>query len=233
MRHLNTETLARLLDEEARPDERRHLDSCAECSAELRALRRQTEALSTLPEIRPPSGDWRELEERLLDEGLIRKPEERHQRALGTGLTMPVRGWLQAAAALVLFLTGTGVGVMASEIMGPGAPSPRAEGPEATTVAGPVESVDAAADALRTAEERYVDAVIRYRQLQDRSGEDVESTGDPASRFAALETLMAASQAAIREAPADPFLNGVLASTMAERQAVLRTISTSNDENWF
>lgn len=236
MRHLNTETLARLLDEEAGPEERRHLESCAECAAELRALREQTEALSALPAIRPPTGDWGELEERLLEEGLIRKQEK--TRSARGGLRMPAHGWLQAAAALVLFLGGTGVGLMASEIMGPAGETGEAAatGAEVAATARPVQSVetvDQAAEALRSAEERYVDAVIRYREMLNRSGDGAGGSGDPASRYAALETLMAASQAAIREAPADPFLNGVLASTMAERQAVLRTMSTSSDDNWF
>jgi len=36
----------------------------------------------------------------------------------------------------------------------------------------------------------------------------------------------------VRQAPADPFLNGLLASTMAEREATLRRISSSQD-NWY
>jgi hypothetical protein len=43
---------------------------------------------------------------------------------------------------------------------------------------------------------------------------------------------VAASQAAVRQAPADPFLNGLLASTLAEREATLRKISSGGD-NWF
>ena len=94
-----------------------------------------------------------------------------------------------------------------------------------------VEDVEAAAQAVRSAELTYVNALTRYRQLVEQEGGD-DVLGDPSSRFAALEYLVAASQAAVRQAPADPFLNGLLASTLAERDVTLRRISTRQD-NWF
>ena len=66
------------------------------------------------------------------------------------------------------------------------------------------------------AEQQYVDAVSRYRQLLAAEGGESYSA-DPMSRFAALEHLVMVSQAAVRQAPGDPFLNGFLASAMAER----------------
>jgi hypothetical protein len=92
-------------------------------------------------------------------------------------------------------------------------------------------TVEEAAGAVRLAEERYVAALSRYRQLLVRHGGE-GGVGDPASRFAALEYLVAAGQAAVRQAPADPFLNGLLASALAEREATLRTISADGD-GWF
>jgi len=62
MRHLSNEDLARLVDEAPSPEERRHLARCHRCVAELDALREQTEALGSLPDLVPPRGDWRELE---------------------------------------------------------------------------------------------------------------------------------------------------------------------------
>ena len=65
----------------------------------------------------------------------------------------------------------------------------------------------------------------------DGQGTD-PSMVDQAGRMAALEYLFAATQAAVRQAPADEFLNGLLAATFAEREATLRRISTRQD-NWF
>ena len=93
--------------------------------------------------------------------------------------------------------------------------------------------MDEAAEAVRVAEQNYINAMIRYRQLVEASGRGLPQAEDPANRYAALEAVMAASQAAVREAPTDPFLNGILASVMAERQAYQQTLAQGNDSNWY
>jgi hypothetical protein len=90
--------------------------------------------------------------------------------------------------------------------------------------------VESAASAVRSAEEEYVTAVTRYRELLATEGGGGGT--DPMSRFAALEHLVMVSQAAVRQAPGDPFLNGFLASAMAERDAAARMVSAGQD-NWF
>ena len=105
MGHLTTVSLARMVSEAPYPEEKDHLESCPACQAELQALREQTEAMGALPDLRPPAGDWEALEGRLVSEGMIRS----------SGLSFPnarwrSSGWLQAAAALVLFIGGTAIG---------------------------------------------------------------------------------------------------------------------------
>lgn len=217
MEHLSLETLARLVDDEAGPDEAEHMAGCARCARELVALREQTGALGALPELMPPKGDWQVLEARLRSEGLVGSPGMLH--TLGLARTP---GWMRAAAAVVLFLTGTGVGAVvatgnAPDLMGPSIA-------EATTV-------EAAASAMRVAEEEYVTAFTRYRELLAEDGGE-RMVGDPMSRYVALESLVSVSQAAVRQAPADPFLNGILTSALAERNAMVRLASAGRD-NWF
>ena len=226
MGHLNPESLARLVDEAPQPEESEHLAACRACSAELEALRGQTRALGSLPEIRPPLGDWDVLEARLRSEGLIEAPGLLSRLTLAQ--TPP---WMRAAAAAALFLGGTLVGAGAAADGGPLAGMfGGAEDPDAFAHAA---SLDDAASAVRVAEQGYVSALSRYRQLMESDGGgDEASIGDPRSRYAALEVLLAASQAAVRQAPADPFLNGLLASTLAEREATLRRISNRSG-NWF
>lgn len=224
MEHLSRETLARLVDESPSDAERTHLDGCRACRTELEGLRAQTEELGSLPELRPPLGDWAALGARLRSEGLMR-PRER----LGSTTLARTPGWMRAAAAVMLFLGGTATGAfLDGAAPGTGAESGAtgAAGYAAATV-----SLEDAAGAVRVAERNYVTALTRYRQLL--SEEDVPGdVADPASRFAALEYLVAAGQAAVRQAPADPFLNGLLASTLAERDATLHTISAAQD-GWF
>jgi len=213
MEHLTVETLARLVDDDFRPTEKAHLDACEACSRELAALRDQTEALSTLPEIMPPLGDWEVLEAELRSEGLLRDPTPLSK--LGLARTP---SWMPAAAAVVLFLGGaaTGAGVSAR-----GSADPTAA----------AASVEEAATAVREAEDRYVTAVSSYRAMLAAEGVDGTDV-DPISRYAALEHLVSVSQAAVRQAPGDPFLNGFLASALAERDAAARMVSLT-DDNWF
>ncbi|MCG6954751.1 MAG: hypothetical protein LJF04_02060 [Gemmatimonadetes bacterium] len=219
MGHLSAETLARIVDEAPLAEEAEHLAECGTCSRELQALKAQTEALRALPELLPPVGDWDVLEARLRSEGLIQDP------GLFTRLGLArTPGWMRTAAGVALFLGGAavGAGVTAHGLPGP-VQGQRAQLAENATVQD-------AADAMRAAESQYISALTRYREILAKDGDDADA-GDPASRYAALQYLVAASQAAVRQAPADPFLNGMLASTLAESQAVASRISRK--DNWF
>lgn len=216
MEHLSAEQLARLVDEEPGAEEADHLSACTGCAKELEALREQTLSLAALPEIVPPLGDWRVLEAQLRSEGLVRDPGL--FRRLGLAQTP---AWMKAAAAVMLFLGGATTG---SALTTAGAVGFRSQNAQAA-------NVEDAAFAVRSAEQDYVTAVVRYREMLAQSG-GADLGSDPISRFAALEHLVIVSQAAVRQAPGDPFLNGFLTSAMAERDAALRMVSASRD-NWF
>jgi len=215
MEHLTHERLAALVDEVSTAEEAAHLATCDRCAAELETLREQVIALGALPELLPPKGDWRVLEARLRSEGLINDPG--NFARLGLAQTP---GWMKAAAAVLLFLSGAGTGVAMAQ---PGMPE------DTGSIARQVVSVEDAASAVRMAEQQYVSAVTEYRRLLAADG-GIDM--DPINRFAALEHLVRVSQAAVRQAPGDPFLNGFLASAMAERDAALRMVSSGQD-NWF
>lgn len=235
MGHLTTENLARIVSEAPRPEEKAHLDSCPACQSELKTLREQSESLGSLPDLRPPPGDWETLEGRLVGEGLIRT----------SGLSLPggrwrSSGWIQAAAALVLFMGGTALGseVIAGRSAGdPGdlAANPTSGGRELVPVGSdgqPPANLEEAVAAVRLAERQYIDALVQYRQLIDARGEPA-LLGDPTSRFAAVEGIVAAGRAALEQAPADPFVNGVLVSALAEREALLRNTSLTRGDGVF
>ena len=224
MGHLTIEVLARLVGEAPSPEENEHLESCAACQSELRALKDQTEAIGSLPDLRPPPGDWEALEARLVSEGLVRT----------SGLARKAShwwssGWVQAAAALVLFLGGAtlGSGMVGSnegiDVARNGSP-PGLELIPVSSQAQPISNLADAAEAVNDAEQRYMLALLQYRQMLDAQGEPTY-IGDPTARFAAIEAIVAASRAAIQQAPADPFVNGVLVSSLAEREAFLRQAS--------
>jgi len=222
MEHLNAEVLARLVDQAPEAAEAEHLRTCLVCTSQLQAMRQQTEQLASLPELLPPLGDWEVLEAQLRSEGLVRDPGI--FRRMGLAHTP---SWMRAAAALVLFLSGAGVGAGFTSI----APGSAKAGGTPQVAFASAETVEDAASAVQVAEQGYVNALTRYRQLLAGDGPD-PSMADQAGRMAALEYLFAATQAAVRQAPADQFLNGLLAATRAEREATLRQVSTRRD-NWF
>jgi hypothetical protein len=144
---------------------------------------------------------------------------------------------MQAAAALVLFLGGAalGTGVLASgesTDFAQRSPPPGLELIPVGTQAQPVSNLAEAAEAVNRSERQYMDALLQYRQVLDSQG-DPTYIGDPTTRFAAVEAILAASRAAVQQAPADPYLNGVLVSALAERQVLLRTASLIRGDGVF
>lgn len=227
MDRLTPEALARLVDHDPTPEETEALAREPDLASELEVLREMTEALGALPDVRPPRGDWEALEARLVSEGLVQG-----RGGFGPRRSIALPAWMQIAAAMVLFLAGTGVGAGFREEAEPAGSGPVAAGMEALTrVAQEAGTVEEAVEVLRMAEQPYYAALTRYQQLSQasRGGGTAE---DPAVRMAALEALLAASQAAIRQAPGDVFLNGILVSAAAEREAQLRRMN-SNRDSWF
>lgn len=216
MEHLSIEHLARLVDEAPTAEERAHVDACLECRRELAALKEQSAALGALPELLPPKGDWQVLEAQLRSEGLVRDP------GLFTRLGLAqTPSWMKAAAAAVLFLSGAGAGATATALTTE--PVAGSDYASATTVQD-------AAIAVTAAQENYVNAMSHYQTLRTIGG--APAVGDPVARLAALEKLVEVSQAAVYQNQTDPYLNGILTSAWAERNAMARLVNVSND-NWF
>ena len=157
-----------------------------------------------------------------MSEGLIRTQESFRRFGFAAA-----PAWMQAAAAMVLFMGGTGFGLALTK---GGAPDSLSLENMMVPVSR-ISTADEAARAVEFAEQTYMQALVRFRQLA--SGEDEPRFEDPLSRVAALEGLLAASQEALRLAPADPVFNGFLVNVLAERQETLRLISASGEDNWF
>lgn len=225
MKHLSEDVLSRLVDEYATAAERDHLNACGRCASELTALRSQAAALAALPDVRPPGGDWEGLESQLVAEGLL-KTEGQAVTSHRTARSP----WTRSAAAIVVFLAGasTGAGVMASG-------TSRADSVEAGATTAFEASTDpgAALAQMQEVERAYIEALVHYRQLvAARQAE--EAAGDARVRYAALGEVVRAGQVALSRAPADPFLNGLVASALAEREAVSRRLlSDTRQDGWF
>ena len=222
MAHLIPETLARLVEELPSAAEREHLEACNTCAAELEAMRQQTDVLGRLPDMRPSPADFDALEARLQAEGLIQVGS----RAGYPELAVTPR-WMRRLAAVAVFAVGAFSGAAVMARLRPAGAADLAAADEPADPAAALATVEAA-------ERDYVAALVRYRQLTNEP--DLDGVmGDPTARYQALDYLVRAGQAAVRQAPADPFLNGLLASALAEQQAVSRRISSrgTQRDGWF
>ena len=219
--HLSPECLARLVDEPPTAAERTHLEACEPCAFELDELRRQTARLGRLPDLRPFPADFGALEAQLAAEGLVRSDRRAHRAEPAFA-----RSWIRRAAAVALFAGGAVSGATAAGRM------PAAGDPAVVAQAAPSDPAGALARVQQT-ERDYQAALVQYRQL---AGDAEVESGDPLARYEALASLVQAGQAAVRQAPADPFVNGLLASALAEQQAVYRRIEetgAARQDGWF
>jgi hypothetical protein len=223
MQHLMIETIARLVDEPATPEEQAHIDACEDCSTQLQAMRADLAALHDLPMIEPPPTEWPEIEARLLEEGLIRR--RRGPRFRGTSL--------RAAASIAVFALGAASGIAwtrtGSTPIGSPVRSGRATGAAPTLIAATEPTNrEEAIELYRQAEALYLDALTRVAEI-----DEPQSGGDPLARLAALEGIAAITRSALDQAPADPVLNGYHLTALAQKEATLRMIAASKADGWF
>ena len=233
MGHLSKRTLARLVDGQPTAEEARQLNECEVSKGELQALREQTVALGNLPDIVPPAGDWRTIEARLRSEGLISVEPEPARTGWGTWLPFPRQArWRAAAAAVVLFVGGALAGAAVSRGAEPTAMRlDELDGEEMARYVASLSTPDEVATALRDSEHRYVSLRARYETLVGARPGDVPMP-DQFTRLALLDQLAATSQALVRRAPADPFLNGLHVSVLGEREATAVRLVSAGDE-WY
>ena len=284
MWHPSPEQLARLVDETPTAAESEHLATCAECAAELDAMRAEHDVLGALPRILPVSTSWEVMRHRLEREGLVHGGSNR-------------LAWMPGvAAALALFLAGGATGVAFAgglgddardvvaisdpipaadqtmpapvqvaldsipvhepEIESAPAPTPTATpklaardeaealpgiygtpGPSAAaqpnwdvlaTRASRASTPDEAARFVRDAEGAYLAAMTRLAELTEAQ------SSDPAVRLATLDGIVVTTAAALERAPADPVINGYHLAARAQRDALLRTVSSSPAQDpWY
>lgn len=267
MRHLDPERLAAIGDGEPTPEEAAHLADCALCERERLALR-ELIALSRSEGVTPlqaPLTDWGSLSERLREEGILRTaapalslvPGDEGSRRTSMpfagahgylpyrGRSRASRGWLRAAAAVVLAVGGMAMGRATANVPLPLTTSSGEQGDAdhvtgganfaagASLVANPsggadsIMSIEDALAMMRRAESEYRLAAA-YIAASDTSGEsDTSGVDRYRARLAALDRVSDAALAAVNQAPADPIVNQYLISTRAARAVTLQQLNSS------
>lgn len=205
--HLSREQISSLLDEpDSVPGGPGHIEACSECAREYEQMSRMRMALSALPELSPPVGEWEAIRARLLRDTVGRRPGV---------FPFPVRP-MWAAAVVALFAAGLGVG----RLLSPGADTAR---PDAIASDGASDGEIPALLVDRGATEAYLRSAARLQELRGQGPTGSEVAADPAAaaeRLMRLDALIEASREALRSAPADPVLNNFLFDVVDEREAV-------------
>lgn len=170
----------------------------------------------------PRLTEWEPLAAALRREGLLSSRDEPASRHSARTVT-PV--WLRVAAALVLTTGGAIVGRLSS-----GAPpfpggdlsyrSPVSQGSLASDGTDGFGSVQQASAMLYRAQRDYERASLWL------AGNDTTSHSSDVyrARLAALDQMMAASRAALRDAPNDPLLNQYFLAAYTAREATLQAL---------
>ncbi|MFW5951674.1 MAG: hypothetical protein ACOCVZ_06130 [Gemmatimonadota bacterium] len=223
MQHLTLEALARLVDEAPDAHEGSHLAACEACRGELEALRRQTEALGTLPKILPAPDAWPEVSRRLRREGVVARAATRVRRLrAGPALT-------RVAASLVLFLAGGAGGYLLRGEAASAAPpaievAAAAESPSLEAAAA--ESPTLEAEVERT-EEAFFAALDRYMRTTGAT------PPDPAARLAVLDNIVLTTAEALAHSPADPVINSFHVTAVAQQRELRRRFEAAAAEPVF
>ena len=89
-------------------------------------------------------------------------------------------------------------------------------------------TADEAARFVRDAEGAYLAAMTRLAELTEAQ------SSDPAVRLATLDGIVVTTAAALERAPADPVINGYHLAARAQRDALLRTVSSGPAQDpWY
>ena len=218
MSHLNPERLAALSDDTPTPIESAHIITCDACSAELvahRKLARMAAAAGPLTD--GPVSDFDALVPRLKAEGLIAPADRR---------AATIRWTMRAAASLALVAGGVLAGRM-SVAARSGSPAQRGNAAADTSLvalAQPVSSFrspDDAVKALSLSQQTYQSAAAYLAALDTSSRFIGLNQNTYRTRLTALDDILAATRAALYQAPQDPVLNQYYQGTLSARQATL------------
>lgn len=240
MLHLSTDRLAALGDETPTRDEAAHLASCEACAAERAAYATLVAmAAADRTSLGVPLTRW---------EAIAAALDADASPADGQGSTRAVRarrwhrGWAARAAAAVLLLAG---GVVAGRASAGASLVPVPRGADVLVGAIPAArvsvastgaretgvpdsafaSIEEARAAQRRSEQIYQQAVA-YLARFDSTAVDDGSPVAVRSRLAALDRVISATSEAMREAPHDPVINGYYLTTLGQREATIRQLST-------
>jgi hypothetical protein len=241
MLHLTTERLAALADEQPNEIEAAHLAACPQCGREREAQRRLYR-MARLEASRPvaPLTTWEGIEAALAAGDATPGAGSGHDlpaaepRRLTFGRRLPaVARRLAAASALLAAGLAAGRASAGAPVFALGAAADTAGRLASLPTEAVLDSIpsfrstDDALAALTSAEHQY-QLAANFLAAHDTIAQPVEdSSALFRTRLAALDEVMAATRAALYEAPHDPVINRYYLATLGAREVTVRQLGTS------
>ena len=212
MLHPDSERIASFDHDPPSAEESKHISDCPSCQEEVRAftlLAQMARELDVDEAVNlAPLASWESVSRGLRREGLIM-----NRRAPRSRITL----LMKAAAAIVVIAGSVAVGRMSAGISATDADSSVSE------TASSFVSVSDAKNALDIAQLQYERASLWLSQHDSTPrNSDVYR-----ARLAALDQMMAASRAALLEAPEDALMNHYFLTAFSAREATIQQLGSS------
>lgn len=210
MSHLSPERLAALIDEQPSAAELAHLAACRPCSRERGAY----EALAAMSKsgltIGQPLTSWDTLAPALVRDGVIERGQDFGRRSRIS------RGWLQAAAAVLLMFGGVALGRLTA-----------GNGVDVISATPSFESIEQAQTAAASAQNLY-QASMAFIAGKDAANMPLSTPAAIKTRLAALEQVSQIAGAALEDAPYDSVINTIYLNAQGQREASMRMLNTAS-----
>ena len=215
MSHLSPERLAALLDEQPTAAELAHLAGCRPCSRERGAYEALAAMSKVGPSIGQPLTSWEKLAPALRKDGVLIPDIGAARRARLS------RGWMQAAAAVLLVLGGAAFGRMTARQASP---------VDITDVALAEPTFASLEEAQQVAarSQNVYQAATAFIATQDPVSRSLSTPSGLKPRIAALEQVSQIVGAALEDAPYDPVVNNLYLSAQGQRAASIRMLNTAS-----
>jgi hypothetical protein len=215
MSHLSPERLAALLDEQPTAAELAHLAACRPCSRERGAYEALASMSRNVPSIGQPLTSWDKLAPALRKDGVLISDIGAARRARLS------RGWMQAAAAVLLVVGGAAFGRITARQALP------VDGADTAFVEPTFASIEEAQQVAARSQNVY-QAATAFIATQDPVTQSLSTPSVIKTRLAALEQVSQILGPALEDAPYDPVVNNLYLSAQGQRAASIRMLNTAS-----
>jgi hypothetical protein len=222
MSHLSAERLAALLDEQPTAGELAHLAGCAACSRERGAYEALSHIAKNATTIGQPLTSWGKLAPRLKHDGVIDTGHGFGRRALIT------RGWLQAAAAVLLLVSGTVIGRISADASTTQSADGVVDPLAIASAAAPTFRNVAEAQAFAARSQNVYQASLAFIAAHDTTGIATTTPAAIRTRLATIDRVSQIVGAALEDAPYDSVINTMYLNAQGQREASMRQLNSSS-----